>query len=205
MVVIDCATCGKPKEIRTAEYSRQVKLGRSAFFCCRSCSAMYNNRERHASDIEKICPVCGSRFTTKQDRHERSFCSRSCASKGSMTDLRKEAQCCAGLKHQVNLNTEVALRKREGWKYMLLQADLENNGLEYVFEMALPGASWIYDLALPKQKMIFEFDGPDHNYQAANDADKDRYAQSLGWSVTRISVVSNTVIDPACIAILQLT
>lgn len=42
---IKCTTCGEDFSILTKEYNRQIKRGRSEFFCTRTCAAIKNNKD----------------------------------------------------------------------------------------------------------------------------------------------------------------
>jgi very-short-patch-repair endonuclease len=94
------------------------------------------------------------------------------------------------------------MKTREAWKYVLLREVLTEKNISFEFEFMLPDASWVYDLGLLSMKLIVEFDGPEHKAsrkQRCEDQERDNYARSLGWDVTRIPVLPKTVIDPTTV------
>lgn len=63
MVAVVCKECGKEYEIDKYTYDRKIEEG-SEFFCSRSCSAKYNNKnfpKRKKTSATDICPVCGGK------------------------------------------------------------------------------------------------------------------------------------------------
>jgi len=124
------------------------------------------------------------------------FCSRSCASKGSMTDKRLEKAHLSGLKNKINLlSCEEILRLREGWKYKLIEKILKNNSINYQFEY--PINNYVYDLAILEKKLLFEFDGTSHNWykQIKIDEIKNNIAIENGWNIIRIKVNDKEIIQ----------
>jgi very-short-patch-repair endonuclease len=196
-IELRCANCGVLFKKPLKEFTRQTKRGRSKFFCSLSCAANKLNEKRKASLIIKICPVCNSKFDTLRNRKESTFCSRSCASKGSVTELRREVARRNGLttNNLKNLiSTEEALKIREDWKYVDLKEFLDKSNRYYSFEHKV--GNYIYDLALFDSRLLVEFDSPYHNgdKQKAIDKLKDLNAISSGWAIKRIPVRSNSKI-----------
>lgn len=86
---------------------------------------------------------------------EKRFCCRSCASKGSVNEKRRQAGKQAaknnftpetyGIKNIQNL-----LRLREAWKYEDIKKYLDNLNVNYEFEYIIE--NYIYDLALIDKK-----------------------------------------------------
>ena len=199
LIELDCAYCGKIYEREKGEVNRQRKRGRINFFCSLSCGAKYSNGRRDDLRVEilKKCLNCKKEFKTMTGCKSPSYCSRSCASKGSVSDYRLEAQSKAGKKHTDNLiKTAETLKRREFWKYDRLKYFLDYEKEKYEFEFSL--GSYIYDLALIKRKIFVEFDGKEHSYlkKYCYDKKKDSYALSLGWVVKRVEVEKNTVLNP---------
>jgi len=63
VVKVLCKECGKEFEISKYTYNKKIKEN-SEFFCSRSCSAKYNNRQypkRKKESTSEICPECGGR------------------------------------------------------------------------------------------------------------------------------------------------
>ncbi len=81
--MIECGYCGKAKVILLAEFKRQKKKGRELFYCSLSCAGRMANGPRRKSLVGKVCPLCDDVFTTKWGKTGATFCSRSCASRGS--------------------------------------------------------------------------------------------------------------------------
>jgi very-short-patch-repair endonuclease len=194
-VKLQCAWCNKSFEIRKAEYTRQLKCGRRKdyFFCGLSCVAKCrNSKRRTVFPITKTCKLCGKEFITHTGKGEAVFCSRSCASKGSVTQKRREAARKGGLNPKslrAIKSTRVralGLRSREKHRYVDIEAFLQAIQEPYKIEYFL--GEYIFDLALTERKVLVEFDGRYHGYhkQVAIDKSKDKYAQRRGWTVIRI-------------------
>lgn len=192
-----CGFCGEPFETRKAEYDRQVRNGRSVFYCSLSCSAKKGNLERpdRRVEIEKRCPYCNNKFKTMTGSKSATFCSRSCASAGSVNEARRQAAKKTGLQHRDNLSISKGLKNREAWKYVKLKKFLEFQDVDYEFEYDV--GEYIFDLCLPDMMILIEFDGEYHRGKFAmmRDRDKDTEANELGWNVIRVKVKSNTIIE----------
>jgi len=194
---LECNWCNKPFKKELKEVVRQWKKGRDVFYCSSSCAGNKGNYHRKSPVIEKICPVCDKTFETKMNSHEATFCSRSCASAGSVTEYRRYKARQAGLASAKNnlISPEEALKKREAWKYINVKKCLESLNENFEFEYRMEDC--IYDLALMDRKLFIEFDGPDHDgpVQIERDSLKNKVANKNGWQVKRIAVDSNSVIN----------
>ncbi len=198
-VALRCSCCNEPFEREKGEINRQRKRGRTEFFCSLTCGANYTNAKRDDLRVEvtKVCPVCKNKFQTMTGSKSATFCSRSCASSGSVTENRLEEQSKAGHAHRDNLlQAHETLRIREYWKYEKLKSFL--SFVKESFEFEYPMGSYVYDLALIKRKLIIEFDGVYHGGTKQKEIDerKDVYAHSEGWKICRVAVKPNTLIDP---------
>lgn len=197
-ISLKCKHCNKPVEIKKKEFDRQVKKGRNYFYCSRSCSTANRNYKRaiHKKIRNKICPVCDKPFTTVSFPRENTFCSRSCASKGSMSDYRRSKMRESGLMHKDNLSVRSTLETREAWKYVKLKEKLDNANVRHKFEHEIN--SFIFDLAIFDKNLLIEFDGRYHTipYQKKADDIRDKEAEELGWKVIRLKSKENTEIDP---------
>ena len=196
-----CAYCGKVHFIERGEYNYWVKRGRTLFFCSRSCSAKYNNQPRKSAAVERtlVCPVCNNKFTTDKP-YEVTFCSRSCASKGSLSEYRLQRMSEGGKVGQSRSSGSVKtiqhlLKQRESWKYDNIRKFLESLSEEYEFEYVL--SNYVFDLALPNKQLLIEFDGKYHSSSIQRETDliKEASAIDAGWEVVRISTDNDTVID----------
>lgn len=131
-VKIECSFCKEKFDLYVAEHKRQLKRGRKDFFCGRSCAALHNNSKRpnRVQAITKICPQCETVFETQTGKLEKTFCSRSCASKGSMSEYRRQRQREGG-RNSVHTAASIAalLKVREAWRYSLLKDFLEKEGI----------------------------------------------------------------------------
>lgn len=194
---IICAGCGASVVKVVAEINRAMEKGRR-LFCGASCAARTSNAPRRVKQISLICLNCGTPFnSTTHNKAAKSFCSRACASKGSMTDYRRQAQQRAGLATKNLWSSAETLKHREDWKYALLKQTL--NGREFEFEFKL--GDYVFDLALLDTKTLVEFDGPYHMEpkQIQADDQKEDFARAAGFTVIRRKVVPSVVIDPTTI------
>lgn len=194
-VPLICSTCGKAFMKRKGDYNKQLRLGQTNFFCSYSCSVRYGNSLRTdlKHELHKVCPVCDAEFTTMSGKGEASFCSRSCASKGSVTDYRRAKAREMGLKNcDYGIGSiesiAAAMRNREAPNYIKLADYLQKSKVAYTFEYPL--GSFIFDLALPDKKLLIEFDGVYHESSAikAKDKLKSNFAVGQGWTVCRVPV-----------------
>lgn len=197
---IKCKQCEAEFKILKKEYTRQLKRGRRFFFCSLRCGAVYANSFRISEVVSKKCAYCAREFVTKQDRHEADYCSRSCASKGSVTSHRREKACEIGRSSGNLLTIEETLLKREYFKYALLELALIKRNVRHAFEYRIDDC--VFDLALLDKQLLVEFDGPDHRYMHGllRDAKHDAVAVENGWKVLRVpveigQVVSDSILD----------
>lgn len=193
-----CGFCGEPFEIRKAEYDRQVRNGRSIFYCSLSCSAKMTNSRRDdlRVEVEKICPYCNNRFKTLTGAKSKTHCSRSCASAGSVNEARRKGGRLAGLINKSNLiSTSDSLKIREAWKYVKLKKFLEFQDVDYEFEYDV--GRYIFDLCLIDMRLLIEFDGLYHSNKKIKirDKEKDYEASKQGWNVIRINTQTNNIIE----------
>ncbi len=197
-----CANCGKLFKKSKPEYNRRIAKGSINFYCCRKCAGIKINADKKKPDVDKICPICGVKFQTSSREKGATFCSRSCASKGSVTLARTQAgRKAAELGRISNPPLEQiqrVLKSREQWKYEELKSILDKNNEAYEFEYRIN--QYIYDLVLTKKKIIIEFDGPDHKVESVkeNDKNKEFFAINKGYRYIRIPVIPNSLI-PATI------
>jgi len=203
MIVETCRWCGEQFEMVKAERKRQIKNGATNFFCSRSCSSYYGNslRGNLRRPITKVCPECGATFETMTGKGEATFCSRSCASRGSITPYRSRRAAEVGhammAAHRPEM-TAAGLRKREWWRYKDLHAVLDAADVRHRFEYPLRAGIrfYVYDLALLDRHVLIEFDGPYHNGEKQVEADalKERTAVNHGWRVLRIKVPTGAAV-----------
>lgn len=202
---VKCAQCSKIFPMRRAEWNRQWRKGRTSFFCGLSCAATHANASKIAPVLRKLCAFCGNEFITKGDRHEAEFCSRSCASKGSVTDFRRQRASESGvanvqyIKEAPYRKVEETLLKRENWKYAEIREYLTRIGLKFQFEYRIE--DHVFDLALLDRMLLVEFDGPEHRHGKGVERDltKDAEASKFGWRVVRIPVAAKTLVRPSVI------
>jgi len=195
LVDVTCAQCGKKVKKPVGEVNRSVRLGRK-FFCGSVCSGLFSGQARAAVEVKKTCPHCGEDFVTTTKARAKKFCSRSCASKGSMSEERREAQRLAGLAHAQNLLSPAeTLKQREAWKYAALEKVLREADRDFEFEYQVGG--FVFDLALLDEKVLVEFDGPHHRGdEAERDKHKEKMAKKRGFVVVRREVKAASVISP---------
>lgn len=160
-VELECAWCHRHFQASTAEIKRQQKRGRVIFFCGRSCSGSHSNHIRGNVSVEimRRCPQCCKEFRSSSHSKAATFCSRSCASAGSVTTYRRTKAQEVGHINQEKLTIEgiaKGLRVREGWRYRNLEQYLQERSEPYQFEFPLD--KYVYDLALPNRGVLVEFD-----------------------------------------------
>ena len=193
-VTITCPVCGKQVDKPKGEYNRRVRLGK-VMYCSNSCGAKVSNAKIRAKEVVRECPVCGVKFVSSTKKRGAVFCSRGCASRGSVTEYRYNRAVKTGKRNVKNLCTPTdALKKREAWKYILLKKHLQDRPHEFEFQLG----KWVFDLALLDINVLVEFDGIYHrSSQLKIDAEKDTYANENGFLVVRRATEVCCVLDPA--------
>lgn len=199
LIDLECSWCKIGFKIKSAEYNRCIKRGQKSFFCCRSCNAKKREIEQPDKrvEIEKICPYCKKPFKTMTGAKSSTFCSRSCASAGSMNEERRLGQSSGGKLTSENfISVEESLKLRESWKYVKIKEFLEFQNEEFEFEYRI--GCFVYDLALLKRKILIEFDGKYHKSASIveKDKEKEKFAIENGWLIKRKPTLNNTVIEP---------
>lgn len=183
-VKLFCDYCGFECYKEQKEITRKLKKNPNAkFYCSNMCSGYAQDKNKIY--LEKICPVCSTKFTcnTSNKKTNRTFCSRECASLGSVTEARRNNPG-QSLPH----NTDVVasgLRSREWFKYIEIKNELNNRKVNHQFEYVIEKS--IYDLALIDLKILIEFDGPYHKW--INDELKNKLAEIYGWKLIRIKTL----------------
>ncbi len=185
---VPCRYCSSTVTKPLKEVTRSLKRGRE-FFCGISCAITFRNNK---PQVTRVCGTCGSEFLSSTKVRAAVFCSRSCASKGSVTDARRASARTEGHKHSANLiPAQETLKRREAWKY----ADMETflKGVPHEFEYKL--GDQVFDLRLG-ESLLVEFDGAGHSSmrESSNDGMKDAMANLAGYKVVRIPVKSAAVI-----------
>jgi hypothetical protein len=85
----NCITCGKKITVRFTDYTRSQS---KKFFCCKSCAAKHNNKNRKHSEetkikisislkkksIQKECIICKKIFNVIPSKNHRIVCSKKC-------------------------------------------------------------------------------------------------------------------------------
>lgn len=79
MKKIICDNCGKECEKPSKEINRQIKQGRTKFYCCLSCSTIGNNTTTKI--VKSNCLFCGDEFETTTHKKCRKCCSKECSIK----------------------------------------------------------------------------------------------------------------------------
>ena len=202
-IKITCAYCGATVKKSAKEIQRQQKKGRLHFYCNLSCAAKHKNEAKKKPEVTKICPICGKEFVTStRNKRNKTFCSRSCASKGSVTEYRRNRAIEIGKhlseKYTADVRTvKRMMEKREKYKYSEIETFLQNNNIKYDFEFVLENK--LYDLALIDKRVLIEFDGKDHECSKGecfeNDKIKDTIALQNNWTLKRIKVKSSEIIS----------
>ena len=206
MITIKCANCSADKDIDRSEYNYQVARGRKNFFCSRTCSAQFNNQKNKKwSKRTQICEYCHKEFET-ESHYEVRFCSRECASAGSITDFRRQRMSDGGRTAQhlypvSATNISKLLKVREAWKYENIKSYLDSIDANYEFEYLID--KYVFDLALFDYKTFIEFDGSYHKQdyqQQETDKLKAETASKLGWKVIRVDTDASVVLDASLVS-----
>lgn len=188
-IKIFCDYCGFETYKEKKEINRKLKNNPQAkFYCSNMCSGYAQGKKINIQ--EKICPYCKQKFKCNiaKIKENRTFCSRECASAGSVTEARRNNP---GQKLQHNTDiTAASLRSREAWKYEEVKQELISNKLNHQFEYVIENS--IYDLALIDKKILIEFDGPYHEW--INDEVKNELAELYQWKLIRIETIANEII-----------
>lgn len=198
MTELKCPICGIKFQKYTKEITRQIKKNpNTQFYCSKDCANIGVHEKQRNPIISKVCPVCGNYFSTKSGAKESTFCSRSCASKGSVNEARRAAgRYSAALNFtpetQSVYTIQKILKNREAWKYAEIKIVLDFLKYQYEFEYLL--GNYIYDLALFDKGILVEFDGPEH--KRYDETDKINNAINNGWYLVKINVILNTIINP---------
>lgn len=193
MITLKCENCKKTFEKTNSEYNRRIQNGQTRFFCSRQCANMTINQP--FPKIRKRCPVCRKEFLTSGGKKGATFCSRSCASKGSVSEHRRivaRETSSKNFVHASSVSAQHLLKCRESFKYQQLEEFLSKMNIAYEFEYLLN--DFIYDLALLDEKILIEFDGKDHRY--IDETEKTKNAKDSGFTLYRVNVDANSVISP---------
>lgn len=191
-MILRCDNCGSEFEKPIGEYNRRIRLGYTKFYCSRSCGAYAASSPKRCAIIKKVCPVCQNSFETKEDRHEATFCSRSCASKGSVTEYRRLRSIEVGKRAFSKENhlwmVAAGLRAREWSKYKKLHELLHSEDIQHEFEHPIQGLG-VFDLLIVSISLLIEFDSDYHKSpgQAKKDEKKTSGAMQLNFEVERFS------------------
>jgi very-short-patch-repair endonuclease len=187
-VKLFCDYCGFETYKEQKEITRKFKNNPNAkFYCSNMCSGFA--QDKNLKIEEKECPLCKTKFkcNTANKKTNRTFCSRGCASAGSVTEARRETGRKIGVLNHTPDQAALLLRSREWWKYEEIKRELISRKLNHQFEYVIEKS--IYDLALIDMKILIEFDGPYHQW--LNDELKNKLAESYGWKLVRIQTLAN--------------
>lgn len=186
-VEIVCPACGVVAVKPTKEFNRSTKLGRR-MYCSYACFSSTVNAARKIPDQERLCAYCAIPFITSGGAKSARFCSRSCASRGSVTTRRRRSARSLAKQNFIPATVDSAarvLKQREAWRYRKLKTELKKRSSKFEFEYVLDGR--VFDLALFDQGILVEFDGPYHSWSviAKKDLEKDRIAERNGYRLLR--------------------
>lgn len=196
-IQVTCAYCNQPKMVRVAEYNRQTRLGRKLWFCTLSHAAMFFNESKKNRPILKTCPCCKTTFQTVEGKHERTYCSASCATKATVSN---EARRRGGLNSVHDVYTAArTLKSREAFKYVNVEKALNDRNIRHEFEM--PIGDKVFDLVLTDERICVEFDGPNHRLKKEQERDKIKTetAEKHGYKVVRVQCGRMEIIDPTAV------
>lgn len=89
-VKIKCFGCGKEVDKYKKEIDRQIKLGRSEFYCCFPCFKEHKIFPTKHKEIIFNCLICEKEFITSTKKKASKTCSQSCATKLGFKNLSSE-------------------------------------------------------------------------------------------------------------------
>jgi len=104
-IKLNCVNCNKEFEKYKAEYNRQIKDGRTNFFCCLSCSVSFQMKQKSLKMKQLydsnpiICKNCNSPISY-EDRHINKFCNQSCSAtfnnklRTKKTSIKRQCNFC---------------------------------------------------------------------------------------------------------------
>lgn len=196
-----CKECGIIFNKALNELNRQRRKGKEKFFCSIKCASLHNNSPLGTG--EKSCELCGNVFVhslTNIGKKTR-FCSRECASRGSVTQKRIDASKNVGARSLSIMSKMERLRmialgllSREGNRYTEISEYLNKKNINYNFEYIIE--NYIYDLVLHDLGTVVEFDEGYHSQPRQKEIDKERDVVAIrnGWKIIRIKTESKSKI-----------
>lgn len=211
-VSLTCSECGASFERDLGEYNFAHNRGNDIFFCSKKCSikALHRTQAKEKIIIEKVCPVCNNIFKTEimpghsgkdpRLKYGKTFCSRGCASKGSVTDYRRQKARETAMNNplwtseQSTESISRLLREREAYKYTDLDKALTDLNIKHAFEHVVD--KYVYDLWICDKNILFEFDEVgvhSGKLQESIDKQKDQVAANNGYILHRIVVKDKTI------------
>ena len=193
-IKLHCDYCGNEIFKEQKEVKRRLYNNPDAKFYCNNVCGGLNQKSKTIIEIKK-CPICNKNFECKvtNKKTDRTFCSRSCASRGSVTEKRILASIENG-KNNLKYDAQTiasGLRSREWWKYEKISKQLIEYKVNHQFEYAIENS--IFDLAIIDKKILIEFDGPYHQW-LESDSIKTKLAKDYGWELIRIETLANEII-----------
>ena len=195
-LTVKCAHCAASLLRPVKEVNRSRRLGRE-FFCDNACK---NAHYAQPAEQGAICEFCNLAFVSRRVRGIWTrFCSRSCASAGSVTERRKMEAKRTGSESANLLSVSEAMKRREDWKYAEMALVLEGIDHEFEFEVG----EFVFDLYLHPDNLLIEFDGEYHRTdreQMRRDRLKDLAAKENGYELARVPVKAAKVIPAAILS-----
>jgi len=99
-IKLNCVNCNNEFEKYVGEYNRQIKSGRTNFFCCLSCAISHQMKCKYTKEKEKyhsnpkLCKCCGN-IIPYEDISSKLFCNQSCAATfNNKNKKNKIVKCC---------------------------------------------------------------------------------------------------------------
>ena len=145
--------------------------------------------------IEKICPVCGTKFETQEGHPRETFtCSYKCA---NVLFAAQKHTPEANQKRSVFMRENIKNGVHTGWtnRHNAIPSFAEKTTIEILDELNITHLQreykcwkWYIDFADVNRKIAIEIDGSQHELpeRKAKDIEKDKYLTDLGWKIFRI-------------------
>lgn len=147
---LNCAFCNSIFFILKKEYKRQIRKGRQNFFCSRSCSANFLNKERGGNLIFGLiisCPACDVKFAPKTS--DQKFCSIACSNSIRIYSNETRAKMSCKIKQWIKNNPEKDARIRQKQ-----QETIDKGGMRFSSKAERNLAQELFLLGFRRHKFI---------------------------------------------------
>ena len=182
-------------------------------FCCSSCAAKFNNKNRDISFITedykekirrglqkyndpKFCIICNKELTYNQKVSKNIYCSNSCRAKNVLSETNEKIKRAQLEKVKNGTHKGWSNRKITSYPEKFFMSVLDNNNLNYKHNFVVNKkdlglndvSNYFLDFYFDDKKIDLEIDGKQHNYSERKEKDKirDELLNKIGIKVYRI-------------------